>query len=131
MLKEISYKALKLNPMTLIANEWWAVCAGNATDGYNAMTAAWGTLGVLWERGKHTNRLPVATIYIRPSRYTHQFMEKEDYFTLNILKPEDKKVFGVLGSKHGNDCDKFAAAHIHPYFVDNTTGIAEANLIFV
>lgn len=131
MLKEISYKDLQLNPMTLIGEQWWAVCAGNETDGYNAMTAAWGQLGTLWERTNHTNRLPAATVYIRPSRYTHQFMEKEDFFTLNVLKPQDKKVFGILGSKHGNDCDKFAMAGINPYFTDGTTGIAEAEKILV
>lgn len=131
MLKEISYKELHLNPMTLIGEQWWAVAAGNETDGYNAMTAAWGQLGTLWERTSHANRLPAATVYIRPSRYTHQFMEKEDYFTLNILKPEDRRVLGILGAKHGSDCDKFAMAGITPYFTDGTTAIAESDLVLV
>lgn len=131
MLKEVNYKDLQLNPMTMIGSGWWAVACGNETDGYNAMTAAWGQLGTLFERGTHSNRLPTAVIYIRPNRYTHAFMEKEDYFSLNVMPAGNKKVYGVLGSRSGRDTDKFAAAGITTGFSDNTVYINEAELVFI
>ena len=51
--------------------KWGLVTAGNK-DAFNTMTVSWGGLGTLW--GK-----PVATVYIRTSRYTHDFVEGNDY----------------------------------------------------
>ena len=66
MLKEVSYKDLKFNPFRLIGDEWMLVTAGNEKDGCNTMTASWGGIGCLWGHND-----PVATIYLRPSRYTN------------------------------------------------------------
>ena len=49
-MKEISWKDLKLNPMTAFGSEWFALAAGNEKDGCNAMTIAWGHLGAIWDR---------------------------------------------------------------------------------
>ena len=48
------------------------ITAGTA-ERCNTMTASWGGLGVLWGD-------PVATIYIRPQRYTKEFVEREELF---------------------------------------------------
>ena len=71
MLKEVSYKDLKFNPFRLIGDEWMLVTAGNEKDGCNTMTASWGGIGCLWGHND-----PVATIYLRPSRYTKEFVDK-------------------------------------------------------
>lgn len=63
------------------------------------MTASWGGLGVLW--GK-----PVATVYIRPQRYTLEFVEREDCFTLSFFGEEYRKALALCGSKSGRDVDK-------------------------
>ena len=70
MLKEVSYKDLKFNPFRLIGDEWMLVTAGNEKDGCNTMTASWGGIGCLWGHND-----PVATIYLRPSRYTKEFVD--------------------------------------------------------
>lgn len=57
--------------------------AGDKT-GLNTMTIGWCQLGRLWN-------LPVCTVYVRPERYTYQFMESHDYFTVSILPEEAKK----------------------------------------
>ena len=44
----------------------------------NTMTASWGGLGVLWGG-------PVATVYIRPQRYTLEFVENSEFFTCPSL----------------------------------------------
>ena len=72
--------------------------AGDKT-GLNTMTIGWCQLGRLWN-------LPVCTVYVRPERYTYQFMESHDYFTVSILPEEAKKVTALCGSKSGRDVDK-------------------------
>ena len=77
------------------------VTAGTA-ERCNTMTASWGGLGVLW--GK-----PVATVYIRPQRYTLEFVEREDCFTLSFFGEEYRKALALCGSKSGRDVDKVKA----------------------
>ena len=55
------------------------------------MTASWGGLGVLW-------RKPVATIYVRPQRYTYTFLEENPYFTLSFFGPQWKKQLAYCGA---------------------------------
>ena len=43
---------------------------------------------------------------MRPERYTYQFMESHDYFTVSILPEEAKKVTALCGSKSGREVDK-------------------------
>lgn len=129
-LKEVSYRGLSLNPMTLFANDWAALAAGTEGDS-NAMCIAWGQLGTLFERGKHTNRLPVATVYVRPSRYTHGFMDRKDTFSISFFDRAYKKSVAYLGSHSGRDGDKYAPAGLTPVYADDTTYFEEANLVFV
>ena len=75
--------------------------AGDKT-GLNTMTIGWCQLGRLWN-------LPVCTVYVRPERYTYQFMESHDYFTVSILPEEAKKVTALCGGKSGRDVDKVKA----------------------
>ena len=82
-LREVSYKDLSLNPMTMFGEEWAALAAGSEERGCNAMCIAWGHLGAIWEdklsedRARHRLRLPTAVVYVRPQRYTREFMERE------------------------------------------------------
>lgn len=78
--------------------KWALLTAGNMTK-FNTMTISWGGLGTIW--GK-----PVATVYVRKTRYTHEFMDDSDYFTVSFYPEEYKALLGVLGSKSGRDMDK-------------------------
>ena len=77
----------------------WALLTAGSKNSFNTMTVSWGGMGTIW--GK-----PVATVYVRTSRYTHEFMDREDYFTVSFFTDEYKKVLGILGSKSGRDMDK-------------------------
>ncbi len=77
----------------------WALLTAGNKESFNTMTVSWGGMGTIW--GK-----PVATVYVRTSRYTHEFMDREDYFTVSFFPEEYKKILGVLGSKSGRDMDK-------------------------
>ena len=85
-MKEINYKDMKFNPFNLIGDEWMLVTAGDEQSGCNTMTASWGHLGCLWGHND-----PSAVIYLRPSRYTKEFVDKEDYFSLCVMDKSFKK----------------------------------------
>ena len=129
-MKEISVYDLPLNPFQTVGREWMLVTAGNEARGYNTMTASWGHLGAIWGRRGHGN-LPTAVIYVRPQRYTKQFVDREELFTLTVFDESYRKALNYLGSHSGRDEDKVAAVGLTPVFVDDTTAFAEAKLTLV
>lgn len=127
-MKEISVSELNINPMTLIAKDWMLVTAGNADRGYNTMTASWGHLGSIWGHG---GGLPTAVIYLRPQRYTKEFVDREELFTLSFFSGDYKKDLGYLGRASGRDGDKVAQTSLTPVFAHDTTYFAQAKLVLV
>ena len=125
-MKEINYKEMEFNPFTLIGKEWMLVTAGNEQSGCNTMTASWGHLGCLWG-----NNDPTAVIYLRPSRYTKEFVDREPYFTLCVMDKSFKKQMAYLGSVSGRDEDKIAKAGLTPVYADGSVYLEEAKLVFV
>jgi len=87
------------------------------------MTASWGSFGILW--GKN-----VATIYIRPSRYTHDFIEANERLTLSFFTEEYREALQICGSVSGRDCDKVSEAGLTPVFLENgAVTFEEARLV--
>jgi len=92
----------------LWANEWLLLTSGDFAAGhYNTMTVGWGSLGVMW--GK-----PFAQVVVRHSRYTYEFMNQYDSFTLTAFPSKYKKALKLLGSKSGRDSDKIAESGLTP-----------------
>ena len=79
----------------------WPVLTAGTRDSFNMMTVSWGEMGTLW--GK-----PVVTVFVRESRYTHEFIDREEYFTLSFVPGYYKDALRMLGSKSGRDVDKLA-----------------------
>lgn len=103
MLHQIDPKTLTENVFSLIGDRWTLITAGTR-EACNTMTAAWGGLGVLWKK-------PVATIFVRPQRYTYSFVEGSEYFTLTFFgEGEQREALALCGTKSGRDMDKFAAS---------------------
>ena len=98
MLEKCDVKSLDQNVFSLIGEQWMLITAGTA-ERCNTMTASWGGLGVLWGSD-------VATCYIRPQRYTYEFVERSDFFTLSFFGPEYRQALALCGSKSGRDVDK-------------------------
>ena len=126
--QEIPVAQLQMNPMTLISKEWMLVTAGNETRGYNTMTASWGHLGAIWGRN---HSYPTSVIYVRPQRYTKEFVDREELYTLSFFSEEYKKALGYLGSHSGRDEDKVAKVGLTPVFEADCTYFAEAKLVLV
>ena len=94
------------NTFELIGKQWMLITAGSKSR-FNTMTASWGGLGVLWNKN-------VATIYVRPSRYTHEFLLQHDRVTLTFLPESCRNALRICGSKSGRDSDKVAEAGLTP-----------------
>ena len=124
-MKEINYKDMKFNPFNLIGGEWMLVTAGNEQK-CNTMTASWGHLGCLWGHND-----PTAVIYIRPSRYTKEFVDEEGYFSLCVMDKSFKKQMAYLGSVSGRDEDKIGKVGLTPVYADNTVYFEEAKLVLI
>ena len=106
-------KFIEINPLELrdnvfrqIGRDWMLVSAGNKGN-FNTMTASWGGMGVLW----NTN---VCFAFVRPSRYTYEFMEREKYFSLSFFKDGYRRALQFCGSHSGRDTDKMAGAELTP-----------------
>ena len=80
MLHSVDPKQLNENVFSLIGDKWMLITAGNGEQ-CNTMTASWGGLGVIWGA-------PAAICYIRPQRYTKEFVDREGYFTLTFFGEE-------------------------------------------
>lgn len=132
-MKECSIEKLSLNPMTMFGREWCLIDAGNEANGYNAMTIAWGHIGAIWDRNtpKGKTVIPTATVYLRPQRYTKEFFDREELFTICTFDSSYKKALGYMGGHSGRNEDKAKNAGLTPIFIENTTAFAEARMIFV
>lgn len=110
------------NVFKLIGSDWMLVTAG-VMKNFNTMTASWGGLGVLW----HKN---ICTIYIRPQRFTYEFLEKYQNFTLSFFTPEYKDALTICGTMSGRDKNKVAEAGLTPVETAHGSVIfAEASLV--
>ena len=98
MFLKIDPKSLDLNAFSAIGEKWMLITAGTK-EKCNTMTASWGGLGVLWG-------VPMATIYIRPQRYTKQFVDENEYFTLSFFPEQYRQQLSLCGTKSGREVDK-------------------------
>ncbi len=91
-----------------LRDHWFALFAGDFYEGvFNAMTISWGSYGHVWDK-------MVFQVMVRPSRYTYEFMNRYDSFTLNAFAPKYRKALSVLGSNSGRNLDKIALAGLTP-----------------
>lgn len=105
-------------------NNKWALLTAGETERFNTMTISWGGLGTLWNK-------PVATVYVRSSRYTYEFMEDCEYFTVSFYPDSYKKTLGVLGSRSGRDMDKIHASGLTAKPLEHTVTFEEAEVTLV
>lgn len=102
----------------------WALLTAGKPDKFNTMTVSWGGLGTIWNKS-------VATVYVRLSRYTHQFMDDNEYFTVSFYPEDRKKVLAVLGSKSGRDMDKIHNSGLTPVAAGKSVSFKEAEVTLV
>ena len=114
---------LEMNPFTKIGKEWALVTAGNKSK-CNTMTVSWGGVGVLW--GKN-----VVYIFIRDSRYTKEFIDNGDFFSISFLDKAYRDALNYCGAHSGRDVDKFEEAGLTPAFRHSIPYPDEANFVIL
>lgn len=113
----------KISPFEKFDKEWALVTAGTK-DKFNTMTISWGSMGTLWFK-------PIITIYIRPDRYTFDFLESNDTFTVSFFSEDKRNILGMLGRTSGRDIDKVKESGLTPQYLDNGITWKEANKTYV
>lgn len=124
--KEVGVEALydmQLNPYKMIDKDWFLVTAGGE-QAWNTMTASWGFAGIMW--GQKT-----FTTVIRPQRYTKEFIDKANTFSICFFEEDQRKSLAFCGSNSGRDCDKAEKTGLVPIFTDDTTAFEQAKLVLI
>lgn len=114
---------VQVNPFKMIGKDWTLITAGDES-GWNTMTASWGFMGVMW--GKN-----VVTAVIRPQRYTKEFVDKAEYFTLSFFGEEQREALAFCGKYSGRDVNKAEKTGLVPIFADGTTSFEQAKTVIV
>lgn len=121
MRTEIQPNQITDNFIQIIGKEWMLVSAGDPQK-MNMMTASWGGAGFLWNK-------PVVFVFIRPERYTREFVDRQGAFTLSFLGEAHKAAHSICGSRSGRDIDKVAATGLTPFYTEaGNPGFEEARL---
>ena len=122
--KQISPEQITRSPFTLIGKDW-ALLTGGTPEKCNPMTVSWGGVGILWNK-------PVATVYVRPQRYTLGLMNENEQFTLCFFaEGTHRSTLAYCGKASGRDTDKVKDCGLTVQSFDGAAGFAEASLVLV
>ncbi len=121
--KEISPFELKTNPFSMLSKDWALLSAG-ADGKSNTMTVAWGYLGVMWNKN-------VVSVVVRPQRYTCDFIENSDTFSLSFFGGEYREELAYCGKVSGKDEDKIKKCSFSEYDVLGAPCFKEAHITIV
>ena len=109
------------NVFKLIGKDWMLITAG-IRESFNTMTASWGGMGVLWDK-------KVCFAFVRPTRYTFEFLEKSEFYTFSFLEEQYRDILMYCGTKSGRDVNKVIETNLTPIFGNGTVFFAEARLV--
>ena len=107
----ISPEQMKDNPFKLTGTDWFLLTAGTL-ESFNMLTAGWGGFGVLWDRN-------VCYTFVRQTRYTYEFIEKNDLFTMSFFPEDYKKALAFCGANSGRDVNKVEKTGLTPVALDS------------
>ena len=122
MFKEIKLIDIKENPWSKLNKDWGLITAGSLDD-LNTMTISWGAFGTLWYKD-------MLTVYIRSTRHTVKYLDREKYFSLSFYDNKYKKSLGICGSESGRDIDKIKKIGFTKCF-DKAPYFKEASLVLI
>lgn len=123
MFEKIDIKNVSFKPFELIGTQWMLITAGSL-ENYNTMTASWGGVGIMWNQ-------PVITTYIRPQRYTKEFIDKEKYFTVSFYDEKFKPQLQLCGTKSGREINKTKETGFTPKIFGESVAFEQAKTVLV
>ncbi len=120
----LSIDAVEFNPFTSLGKDWALVTAGSRAAA-NAMTISWGGVGVLW--GKN-----VVYIVVRDSRYTKEFLDRDEFFSVTFFDGSHKEALNYCGSHSGrNEPDKLQKAGLTLNYRHGIPYVDEGDFVFL
>lgn len=120
---KIKPEKVDFNVFQKIRYDWLLITSGTK-ESFNSMTACWGGFGHLWDI-HHT-----CFIFVRPARFTFDFLENYDNFTIQLFSSEYKDKLHYFGSNSGRDVDKVYNTNFHPKFSSNYIYYEESKIVF-
>jgi flavin reductase (DIM6/NTAB) family NADH-FMN oxidoreductase RutF len=124
-LKSIDVKDFSPRIFHLFDDQWLLLACGDfSKKHFNAMTISWGSMGIMWNR-------PFVQVVVRPTRYTLEFMNRYDSFTVSAFDESYRDALNLLGSRSGRDGDKMVASGLTPFASQKVASpsFAEAELV--
>lgn len=109
--------------MANVGRELSLITAGTP-EHFNALTARYGAVGMIWMKDSYF-------AFIKPERYTWEFIRDNDYFTVSYFPKEMDGIHQVFGHKSGRDTDKVKETGITPEFLEHGVTFKEAYEVFV
>ena len=122
-MKEIKHENFQENAFEMIGKDWLLITAEKDRK-VNTMTASWGGVGVLWNK-------KVAYIFIRPQRYTKEFVDFSDRLSVCVLPNSYRKELSYLGNVSGKDEDKISNANLKVQKYEDVPYFDEARLTLI
>ena len=119
--REIKPEQFEYSPFKIIGKDWMLITA-EKNEKINTMTASWDGLGVMWNKN-------VAFIVLRPQRYTKEFVDNSETFSLSFLDSSFKKQLGYIGSVSGRDENKIEKSNLTVVHSDAAPYFDEANTV--
>ena len=111
-MKEINQCSIKDIVIDEFKNKFALVTARKKDGSFNMCTVAWGSIGELWSKD-------VVTVYVKENRYTYEFLQEDDYFTVTFFTPDQRDVLKICGTKSGRDIDKVKQCNLKPIVLEN------------
>jgi len=121
--KEIKPEELDKSPFQLIGNDWMLITAEKENK-INTMTASWGGFGVIFRKN-------VVFIVIRPQRYTKEFVDSSDTFSLTFFDKNFKECLSYLGTVSGRDEDKISKSKLTIKHSNSTPFFEQGNIVII
>lgn len=122
--KSIPPTELPGNIIQRISRQWALATAEKPNGSVNTMTISWGGAGCLWNQ-------PVAFLFVRPQRYTYEFVESADGFSLCFLDEKYRRELQYCGTASGRDGDKIAHCGFTVEHQDGVPYFAEAEAVLI
>lgn len=120
MFEKVNFKEIQNEMYEKLSTEGCLLLIGNV-EHHNNMTIGWATHGVLWSK-------PVIISYVKPTRYTYEFSNKYDTFSICYFE-DDRETLKICGTKSGRDINKDEVCNLHTILLDGEIAYEEASLV--
>ena len=114
---------INIDAFNLFHDHWALLTAGSFVS-HNSMTISWGEMGTLWNK-------KVVTVFVKPCRYTYQFMEENEYFVVSFFEEKYRDSLSKMGSVSGEDINKDEFSNLTPHNHNSLTIYKEASLTII